>query len=311
MRVAWLTALALIGLSLPAWHAHLPGETLHWLGDLAVHWQWAYAVVGAIAALAWCLLARGPARRWAVAAALAVAALGLLNLRIFSLQALAAPPASSAPAAALRVVSFNLHMDNDRPQEVLGWLDAQSADVVGLVEVSSGMATLTQALAKRYPHAVQRPRDDPFGMAVFARYPLQGAFADEGAAHHWAGTLQAPMGAVALHVLHPMPPISSADLAARDALLASIGTEPAPSAGRLVLGDFNSTPWAASMRAMGERGLARASGLVPTWSLGASLPLDHILASRTHWRVAAHGTGPHLGSDHRPVWAVLHAQPLN
>lgn len=302
---------ALIGLSLPVWHAQLPGETLHWLGDLAVHWQWAYAVAGAVAAVACCLLARGPARRWAVAAALAVVGLVLLNLHVFSLPALSAPTTPTAPAVALRIVSFNLHMDNDRAQDVLAWLDAQSADVVALVEVSSGMAALTQALANRYPHAVQRPRDDPFGMAVFARYPLQGAFAGEGAAHHWAGTLQAPTGAIALHVLHPMPPISAADLAARDSLLAGIGAEPAPPAGRLVLGDFNSTPWAAGMRAMGERGLARASGLTPTWSLGASLPLDHILASRAHWRVADQGTGPQLGSDHRPVWAVLQAQPLN
>ena len=230
----------------------------------------------------------------------------LLDLRVFTLPSLEASAETSSP---LRAISFNLHMDNDRSQDVLAWLDAQSADVVALVEVSPGVAGLMRALESRYPHAVQRARDDPFGLAVFARYPLHGEFATEGAAHHWAGTLQTPAGPVALHVLHPMPPISVADRAARDALLAAVAAWPTPSGGGLILGDFNTTPWAAGMRDMGEQGYARATGLAPTWSLGASLPLDHILATRAHWRVADHGTGPSLGSDHRPVWAVLQAQP--
>ncbi|MBP7451866.1 MAG: endonuclease/exonuclease/phosphatase family protein [Ottowia sp.] len=311
-RLAWLTGLALVAGTLPAWQDRVPGETLRWMADLAVHWQWLYAAAGAAAGLVWLLLARGRGRAWAAALLLGLAVVAALNLTRWSLPRLpAANGAAGAPA--LRLLSFNVNLDNHRTADVLDWLDTQQADVLALLEVTPDMDGLLQALRARYPHAVLQPQHDAFGMAVFSRYPLVPSPAAGGAAppHHWAARVMAPQGAFGLQVIHPMSPISSAEHAARDALLAALA-QPAtssPAEPQVVMGDFNTTPWSAALQRLGDDGWARATGLAPTFRLLRSLPIDHVLATRAHWRVAASGTGPWLGSDHRPVWAVLQRVP--
>jgi endonuclease/exonuclease/phosphatase (EEP) superfamily protein YafD len=132
-----------------------------------------------------------------------------------------------------------------------------------------------------------------------------------GGTPHFNAVLATPAGgAFQLTVVHPMPPISPTDRQARDDLFAQLGAAPPGSAvARVMMGDFNTTPWSAGLRRLHSAGWARASGLVPTYSLLRSLPIDHILATRAHWRVAAAGVGPWLGSDHKPVWAVLRPLP--
>ena len=107
------------------------------------------------------------------------------------------------------------------------------------------------------------------GMAVFSRHAWQGArfVAEDGAPQRFAAQVQAPGGAFTLHVLHPMPPISAEDRAARDALLARMagdGASAATTRGAVLMGDLNTTPWASGLRGMAAQGWGRASGLAPT-----------------------------------------------
>ena len=156
-RLAWLTGLALVAGTLPAWQDRVPGETLRWMADLAVHWQWLYAAAGAAAGLVWLLLARGRGRAWAAALLLGLAVVAALNLTRWSLPRLpAANGAAGAPA--LRLLSFNVNLDNHRTADVLDWLDTLQADVLALLEVTPDMDGLLQALRARYPHAVLQPQ---------------------------------------------------------------------------------------------------------------------------------------------------------
>ena len=149
-RLAWLTGLALVAGTLPAWQDRVPGETLRWMADLAVHWQWLYAAAGAAAGLVWLLLARGRGRAWAAALLLGLAVVAALNLTRWSLPRLpAANGAAGAPA--LRLLSFNVNLDNHRTADVLDWLDTQQADVLALLEVTPDMDGLLLALRARYP----------------------------------------------------------------------------------------------------------------------------------------------------------------
>ena len=79
---------------------------------------------------------------------------------------------------------------------MLDWLTSQSPDVLALTEVTPAMQPLLDALAQRYPHAALRPRDDPFGMAVFSRHAWQGArfVAEDGAPQRFVAQVQAPGG---------------------------------------------------------------------------------------------------------------------
>lgn len=313
-RFAWLAGLGIVGLTLPWWQGAVPTATGRWLADLAVHWQWAYGAMGVLCAAGCVVLAQGRERaRSAAACALAVV-LVALNATITPLPALPPAAAGGNTSHELKLLTFNVNLDNAKLQPMLDWLTSQSPDVLALAEVTPAMQPLLEALAQHYPHAALRPRDDPFGMAVFSRHAWQAArfVTDGGAPQRFVAQVQAPGGAFTLHVLHPMPPISAADRAARDALLATIAGEVANAAaprGAVLVGDLNTTPWASGLRDMAAQGWGRASGLAPTLALGRSLPLDHVLATRAHWQRVAHGAGPWLGSDHRPVWAVLRPAP--
>ena len=312
-RFIWLAGLGIVGQTLPWCQDAVPTAAGRWLADLAVHWQWAYGAMGVLCAAGCMVLAQGRERaRSAAACALAVV-LVALNGTITPLPALPPAAAGGNTSHELKLLTFNVNLDNAKLQPMLDWLTSQSPDVLALAEVTPAMQPLLEALAQRYPHAALRPRDDPFGMAVFSRHAWQAArfVADGGAPQHFVAQVQAPGGAFTLHVLHPMPPISAADRAARDALLATIAGEVANAAprGAVLVGDLNTTPWASGLRDMAAQGWGRASGLAPTLALGRSLPLDHVLATRAHWQRVAHGAGPWLGSDHRPVWAVLRPAP--
>ena len=310
-RLRVLTALAALGLTLPLWAHALPGETLSWLGDLAVHWQWLYAVIGTVAGALWCALAAGHQRRWAVASVLLLGLGIALIAFVVPLPALPSAPAG-AEGPSLRVVSFNVNLDNQSDADILAWIDTQRPDVVALLEVTPAMQTLLSGMAQRFAHHAAQASADPFGMAVYSRLPWQDAgfvnATDE--TPLFSATVAGPTGPFKLRVIHPMPPVSAAYRAQRDALLARWGAEPHAASGSLIVGDFNSTPWSAGLRRLGDAGWARATSLAPSYALLRVLPIDHILATRDHWRVSAHGRGPWLGSDHRPVWAVLRPPTL-
>ncbi|MDO5624877.1 MAG: endonuclease/exonuclease/phosphatase family protein [Pseudomonadota bacterium] len=309
-RLALLSGLCLLGASLPWWQAWVPTATGRWLADLAVHWQWPYLWLGAVFTVLWLVLAQGRARPWAAATLAALLPLEALNLGELPLARL--PQASGDAAGAIKLIGFNVNLDNRAPTDVLRWIEREQPGVLALMEVTPAMQPLLAALAARYPHAALSPRHDPFGMAVFSRHAWTGAsFVDDGQTPQRFVAevqLQAPDRVFTLHVIHPMPPISVADHAARDALLARMADAAAEGRAAVLMGDFNTSPWGTGWRPLIDAGWARATGLAPTFALGRSLPIDHILATRAHWRLVRAGTGPWLGSDHRPVWALL--QPV-
>ncbi len=317
-RLPWVMGFALFGLTLPAWVAAVPADWA-WArlwGDLDLHWQQWHALGGASAALAMLALARrwpdrAAARRRVRRVGLALAFGAVLlaaNLSGFVLPRL---PAATAAGEVLRLVSFNVNLGNTDQAPIVEWVRQTDPDVLALLEVTPAMTELLGALGQRYPHAQLRPSDDGFGMAVFSRLPLAGGRwgRDPGGMPTFTAQLCLPDGlAVALYVLHPMPPVNARYLAARDALFRSLPpAEPGalPTAGGLVMGDLNATAWTPALRALGDAGWARATSLRPTWGVGVALPIDHILATQAHWRRVRSGVGPALKSDHLPVWAEV------
>ncbi|HEB52891.1 MAG TPA: endonuclease/exonuclease/phosphatase family protein [bacterium] len=86
-------------------------------------------------------------------------------------------------------------------------------------------------------------------------------------------------------------------------------------ADRIVLGDFNATPWNAPFRRLlRTTGLAEGSTAwwLPSWPdpLPAPLriPIDHVLTAG-ELRVVDAFVGASFGSDHRPIGAVIRHSP--
>ena len=315
-RARWLLVLCALGsLSAPLSRlltAEGATQQLQWVLELAAHWQWLYLVLGAVCLAILLLLQRA----WWLLGPLGVLAAS------FGLQS-GTLPQQAQPVnaeAVLTVGTANLALGTTDFSALVTWLQSANApDVVFLQEFTDAaqQALKAPALAERYPHRVEAPQPDPFGLAILSRLPLSDvqrlAPADAAALTtlRLRAGLTLPDGrAVRLAAVHPMPPLSAAYARARDETLAEEARHLAqPGALALMAGDFNTTPWARGLFAV-EGQLRRASGAVPSWpnawGLLSVLPLDHVLAS-SGWRLVEARRGPDLGSDHRPVVVRLAA----
>ena len=322
IRAQWLVWLSALGAVMAPLSRVLPTHPvpwLQWLVELAAHWQWAYATVGAAAALLWVLLALILRQRatWLLLPALVMA--GSLLWQPATLPAAAGHGAANARVLAVGTANLNLATTDFTP--LRQWLaSADAPDVVFLQEFTA-LAQRALAddptLATRYPHRLAVPQPDPFGLAILSRHPLADAQALQPRTDHDTLRLRATLlwhdQPVHLSALHPMPPVNSAFAKARDQALQDEARHLAQADGLAVMaGDLNTTPWARSLWGAEPAPMRRAGMALPTWPNAwgwlSVLPLDHVLAT-DGWQVVESHTGPDLGSDHRPVVVRLAAAP--
>lgn len=282
---------------------------LHWLLEAFAHWQWVYLILGLVCLLVLTIYARV----WVSI----IPALVVAGSFFASSEVLPSAQALTGQEPTLTVVSANLNFTLTEFDEISRWLLTEKPDLAFFQEYTeqAQQAFATQALREQYPYRVEVPQYDQFGLAILSRFPIT----DVQQIHPkslketlrlrasvvWAGRT------VFLSALHPMPPLDSGYLEARDqALLEEAKLLLQAGEWALMVGDFNTTPWVRGMSAI-EGQLLRASGLSGTWpnAFGwlSVLPLDHVLAS-SGWRLVDADLGPDLGSDHRPVIVRLTAQ---
>ncbi|WP_341650108.1 endonuclease/exonuclease/phosphatase family protein [Thauera humireducens] len=309
LRAKILLALAVLGGALPWVSAALPTSTLPtlaWLIDLGTHFQWLYLMIGGIS-LAWLLAKR--THGWLLVALAGVVVSG------FS----ASPSSSRIDAAALTpsdtrqltIVTANLNVSTVDLAPLHAWLGTIDADVLVLQELNPRAAAAVSKWPD-YPHQILTPREDPFGIAIISRHPLESSELLERAGHTPQIHTQVVWGDTRFVVsaVHPMPPISAdfhlrrAELFTSEASWAS--SQPLPS---IIAGDFNASPWSSAMQTLAAAGLIRATSLQATWpSALPVIPIDQIVTSE-HWSLIEAGVGPDVGSDHRPAFARVAPLP--
>jgi endonuclease/exonuclease/phosphatase (EEP) superfamily protein YafD len=212
-------------------------------------------------------------------------------------------------AVPIRVLVLNVHTSNSSFDRVRHLIEEETPDVIGLVEVDTRwLAALAPAVAG-YPGRLEQPRDDNFGVALYARGSVAGTIAE----------LASPLPSVTANVTirdsrfaviltHPLPPVSGFALARQQAQLDAVADLSRATTGPLlVMGDLNATPWSTPFRRLVHRsGLcdSRAGfGLQASFPASSRLlriPIDHLLASCSIG-VRARRIGPDVGSDHLPV----------
>jgi len=282
-----------------------------WVLDLAAHFR-VQQVAGLVCAASGLALLR--AWRWS-ALFLACALLGGWRL----LPYWCAGERPDAGAAGLRVASLNVEYGNGDCERVLRFVRESKADVLLLMEVSRGMLDALEPELRAFEHRLEAPRDDPFGIALYARIPMQAERVDD------LGTRRLPAivaelefagRRVRLVAAHVLPPISSSNATERDLMIeGALETLCATSEPGILLGDLNTTPWAETLdRLAFPRGLRDArlgQGILPSWpadSLLLRIPIDHCLV-RGPWQVAAVRVGQPLGSDHLGLVVELALAP--
>ncbi len=282
----------------------------HALFDLCSHFRCQYfALLAVLAIVLWCV--RSP--RWAGVALLAC----LHNAVLLGPYYLPTHSASRSPgtdAQDLSIVSFNVHASNRRSAEVLEYLRRSASDVVVLIEVDRRWLSELESLHESYPHRVIVPDDGPFGIALFSKLPIgEYSLLRTGGSSSTAicALLDYRGRTIQFVAAHPPPPLLPSMYRDRNHLLALIGervqTTKLPS---IVAGDFNATPWCVGfdpLRTAGLSDTALGFGVQRTWNSHIPLmwiPIDHVVASK-EFTTLRRAVGPHCGSDHYAVEAVL------
>lgn len=234
---------------------------------------------------------------------------------------------SPADAGTLKILSHNLHAEEDALEPMAAMLRAADADIVALQEVSeAAFAYFTAELD--YPHAAMDDREGRYnGMALLSRYEiLSYTVADD------MRLLRAHVDVngttMAIYNAHPVSPGNTGmDRDPRSAeiawLLEQIGFESTPV---LLLGDFNMEEWSPDYDAIratfvdpfralypDNPGFTYPDYSLPQAQVNARLPvwtppvlrLDYIFHSAGFAYVDAGVVDQASGSDHRAVWALL------
>lgn len=310
-RITDAVGVAVVGVAAASLAALL--APLGWPFELFAHFRWQVGLAAA-ALLAASLVWRRP---WMMALAFAsLAAQGLpavLPGRTAAAHGVA--PACTGPE--LRVVTANAWFASTRHDALVDWLARSDADVIALQEVTPAWEAAMAPLFAAYPHRLLLARDDPYGIALLSRWPLDREagsvdFAGDGLPSLVATAALPGKRALRVIAMHTHWPMTRELQRQRDQSLRAAAQLAASGADATVLvGDLNLTPYApAFARLVGESGLRDAledTAWRPTWQADVwplALPIDHVLVPRGAC-VLAHEIGPDVGSDHRPLQVLL------
>jgi endonuclease/exonuclease/phosphatase (EEP) superfamily protein YafD len=301
------TNLALVGIALASAAAWL-GQ-FGWPFELFAHFRLQLGVTAAILCIL-LLVLHEPGR---ATFALVLAVLHGTPV-VQELRATVAP--STCGAARFTIASVNVQFDNDAHPRMLEWLARNPADVVVLQEVTAAWATALQVTRAQFPHRYVEAREDPYGIAVLSRWPLQSVaavdLAGDGRSSLLVTVLPATVEPVQVLALHTRWPVTPRLKRLRDLALHRAAELVRDSAVPTVLaGDLNLTPFAPAFRELLDRSAMHdafaGQAWRPTWQRGfwpLALPIDHVLVPPAACVEVAE-IGPDLGSDHRPVRVTL------
>lgn len=289
------------------------GARAGWVLELFSHFPVQYLVAQVVAA-AICL----GLRLWPWAGLALVAAVPNVVAIAPYLPGLVAAPASMVAAnAPVTLVAANLLYSQEDPTRARAFLLGQSADIVVLSEFTPRWRQKLAVLEQTYPYFALRDRWNPWGIAVYSKYPFEDVedldLGDDQSSHLRI-LLQLPGGRAEVYAVHLASPPSGLQAAQRNTQLRRLAARIAaadPALPRIVVGDFNSTPFSPFFRDLlrdtGLRDGRRPFGLHYTWPalpVPVWIAIDHCLVSANVvvTRVAA---GPRIASDHLPLECVF------
>jgi endonuclease/exonuclease/phosphatase (EEP) superfamily protein YafD len=285
---------------------------LGWILELASHFRVQYVVVDALLAVA-----LATQRRYAWAAALAAcAALSAAPVVPYLPTALTAG-ADAATRPTIKVLVANVFYRNDSAQGLLESIRRESPDAVLIVEYTPQWSTRLAELRAAYPHRIESPSGDPYGIALFSRLEFAAAetfMLDETVAVDARLRVRGEdLTLLGVHLRSPTNPHRAAVRNRQLELLAERVTAARDAV--VVAGDFNISPYspyyADWLAATGLTDTRRGRTPAPSWPtflpiLG--IPIDHCFVS-PDIEVVAHRGLPAFGSDHYPVLVELALPP--
>lgn len=216
----------------------------------------------------------------------------------------------------------NVLMSNRESRRLLDLIRTKKPDIIIAVETDDWWVNQLRELAFNYPHAVEVPQNDTYGMTLRSRLPLIEPSVESLVKRNIPSIytrVQLAQGEIIhLYALHPKPPFPDEDTSTtnRDGELLIVGKRVEGHGGpTIVAGDLNDVAWSETTRLF-----QKISGLLDPrigrgrfnsyhanhWWL--RWPLDHVFLS-DHFRLRRLELQPGIGSDHFPILAELTFEP--
>ena len=204
----------------------------------------------------------------------------------------------------LKVASFNTFWDNEQVGAVQAEILRLDADVISLIEMGPKKQRIIAAVKHRYPYHTDCYDLEYCNFVILSKLPIT----QSAARALWDGPpfirakLGPEAGGLTILGVHTIRfPHSRAQFRQITELGKLIEQLPGR---KLVMGDFNATPYSRIMRSLEDRANLRRLTSLPSWPSHAGLPqiaIDHILVSPGIKIVESERIGEPAGSDHFPV----------
>lgn len=222
----------------------------------------------------------------------------------------------------IRFYIANVLQDNENPEILKQEIEKKDADVLLFMETNTRWMNDIRPAVEGYPHRVEVPLDNTYGMLLYSKFPLRNAevkYLVDDSIPSIHSVLQLPDGnEIQLYSIHPTPPMpqhnpSSTDRDAEMMLIAkSSKGNPLPV---IVAGDFNDVAWSQSTKLFKDiSGLLDpriGRGFYNTFNARSYImrwPLDHFFAS-DEFRLVKIELGEDIDSDHFPAYFVVKLEP--
>lgn len=231
----------------------------------------------------------------------------------------ASADAASQNAACVRMLAFNVLQDNRNYAATLAQIRDENPDVILLTETDDAWAKALDPLLQAYPHRLERPLPNTYGMMFASRFPISEASIQDLAMPDTPSvfaTLTIDGRKVRFFGIHPHPPRPGIDTDERDFELVRVGRlAEAERRPVLVVGDFNDVAWSNTSELFKRTGrlldprIGRGSfATFPSSMIWLAWPLDHVFVSE-HFLLKDMRVLRHVGSDHRAIVSDLCLDP--
>lgn len=218
----------------------------------------------------------------------------------------------------LKVGFYNKYFFNENFDEISNKIKEMNFDILGLGELKSDQRERIEAF-KDFKYTVSKNCDSceyKEDVALYSKYPIINPkiYTFEKARVIEADVVVSTTKTIRVFVIHTTAPslFHSERLVMRNKELESLPDviNSAESYHKIVLGDFNVSPWSSSMEKFEKKlvdmtNAARGRGLKFTWNAGPlATQLDHIFVSKNIFAEDFIVEGDY-GSDHRMVWSLI------
>lgn len=227
------------------------------------------------------------------------------------------------PDNSIRLLISNVLQKNEQYHLLLKEILIRQPNLILLTETDERWrGEISPALKSCYPHRVEIPLDNTYGMLLYSNYKLENAeiryLVDDSIPSIHALLTLPSNEKIQLHAIHPTPPMPqhNPSSAERDSEMMKVAKMAKNSEFPVIVtGDFNDVAWSQTtslfQNVSGLLDPRKGRGFYNTYNANSWImrwPLDHLFVSE-EFRVLTLHIGNDIESDHFPLYAHLSFEP--